>query len=120
MRKGKDNAVVYADAAVKKVLLKITGARAGCACIINEKGILKGIFTDGDLRRAVETSPHILEQKIQYIMTKDPITVSKDSLAVEALRILMEKKIDEVPVVDKKHRLVGLLDVQDLLKEGLL
>ena len=53
-------------------------------------------------------------------MTKNPTTISKDRLAQEALRLLQEKKIDELPVVDNKGKLVGLLDVQDLLKAGLV
>jgi arabinose-5-phosphate isomerase len=53
-------------------------------------------------------------------MTKTPITVKKDQLAVEALRILREKKIDEVIVVDEKNQPIGMLDVQDLLKAGLV
>jgi arabinose-5-phosphate isomerase len=53
-------------------------------------------------------------------MTKNPTVVDKDMLAAEAMRILQEKKIDEVPVVDRKYRPIGLLDVQDLLKAGLV
>ena len=53
-------------------------------------------------------------------MTKDPTTISGDKLAVEALRILQDKSIDELPVVDDKKKLIGLLDVQDLLKAGLV
>ena len=53
-------------------------------------------------------------------MTKNPTTISKDKLAVEALQILQDKKIDELPVVDKKGKLMGLLDVQDLLRAGLV
>lgn len=120
MRKGRENPIVRADTPVKKVLLMITGARAGCACIVDDKGVLVGIFTDGDLRRHIETKPNILERKIKEVMTKNPITIKRGSLAAEALRILREKKIDEVPVIDEKNRLVGLLDVQDLLKEGLV
>ncbi len=120
MRKGKENPVVREDASLKKVLLMITGARAGCACVVNKKGTLIGIFTDGDLRRHIETMPDILKRKVKEVMTENPVTVKKGSLAVEALRILREKKIDEVPVIDDKNRLAGLLDVQDLLKEGLV
>ena len=53
-------------------------------------------------------------------MTKKPATISKDKLAVEALQILREKRIDELPVVDKKGKLTGLLDIQDLLRAGLV
>ena len=53
-------------------------------------------------------------------MTKNPTTIKKDELAVDALRVMKEKKIDEIPVVDSKNKLVGLIDVQDLLKVGIV
>jgi arabinose-5-phosphate isomerase len=59
-------------------------------------------------------------RKIKEVMTKNPTVVYQDMLAAEAMRILQEKKIDELPVVDKLNRPVGLLDVQDLLKVGLV
>ncbi len=62
----------------------------------------------------------ITRKSIKYVMTKNPVTVKEDTMAVDALAILRAKKIDEMPVVDRKGRPVGLLDVQDLLKEGLV
>ncbi|MDP2938306.1 MAG: CBS domain-containing protein, partial [Candidatus Omnitrophota bacterium] len=58
--------------------------------------------------------------KIKEIMTRNPLAITADKLAAEAMHILQEKKIDEMPVVDKNHRPIGLLDVQDLLKAGLV
>ncbi|MBI4846402.1 MAG: KpsF/GutQ family sugar-phosphate isomerase [Candidatus Omnitrophica bacterium] len=120
MRKGPLNPVARENVKVKTVLLLITKVRAGCACIINNKKKLVGIFTDGDLRRHIENENNILEQNVGNVMTKSPIMVNKEQLAVEALKILKEKKIDELPVVDEYGRPVGLLDVQDLLKAGIL
>lgn len=119
MRRGSANPVVKEDTLVKDVLLAITSARAGAACIVNKKGILVGIFTDGDLRRHLERDPHLSVRKIKDVMTRNPIVILADKLAVEALEILRSKKIDEVPVIDNKRRPIGLLDVQDLLKAGL-
>lgn len=120
MRTGKKSPVVNTGTPVKKALLVITGARSGSVSVVDKKGRLVGIFTDGDLRRHIETNPRLLEEKIKYVMTKNPVSVKRDSLAAEAFRVLREKRIDEVPVVDDAKRLVGLLDVQDLLKEGLV
>jgi len=120
MRRGDANPVVREGMAVKDALFKITRARAGSASIIDKKGILKGIFTDGDLRRHLRTEGNIINKKIEEVMTKNPITVHSDMMAVDALEILQSKKIDEVPVVDKKGKPIGLLDVQDLLKAGLV
>jgi len=120
MRRGAANPIVSEDKLVSHVLLKITQARAGSATVVDGYGKLTGIFTDGDLRRHLETFVDLPRRKVKEVMTKDPTVVDKEMLAVEALRILREKKIDELPVVDKFRRPVGLLDVQDLLKAGLV
>lgn len=120
MRTGVDNPLVKENALVKDVLLKITKARAGSANVIDKKGKLVGIFTDGDLRRHMDSKVNIANKKIQDVMTKNPITIKKHKLAAEAFQILRSKKIDEIPVVDDNSKPIGLLDVQDLLKAGLV
>lgn len=120
MRRGAQYPKVKETMVVKDVLLAITQARCGSACVLDGKGKFVGIFTDGDLRRHLETDRGLLERKVADVMTRNPATISKDKLAVEALQILQDKKIDELPVVDSKGQLTGLLDVQDLLKAGLV
>lgn len=113
-------AKVKASMKVKDVLLVITKSRSGCACVVDAKGALLGIFTDGDLRRHLKQGAQVLDQVVLDVMTKNPTAISKDKLAAEAFDLLKTKKIDELPVVDKNRKLVGLLDVQDLLKAGLV
>ncbi len=120
MRKGSVNPVVGEDKKISDVLIKITHARAGSASVIDKNGKLVGIFTDGDLRRHLEIDPNLLLQKVKNVMTVNPKTVRPEMLAVEAMRILKDKKIDEVPVVDDNMKPVGLLDIQDLLRTGVL
>jgi arabinose-5-phosphate isomerase len=120
MRCGRANPVVNEEERVSKVLLKITQGRAGSATVVDKSGRLTGIFTDGDLRRHLETDELLSRRKVKEVMTRNPAAVSKEMLAAEAMRILQEKKIDELPVVDKHKRPIGLLDVQDLLKAGLV
>lgn len=120
MRQGTANPIVSEEKKVSEVLLKITQARAGSATVVDKSGRLKGIFTDGDLRRQLEIDEKLPARKVKEVMTKNPAVVRKGMLAAEAMRILQEKKIDEVPVVDKNNHPVGLLDVQDLLKAGLV
>jgi arabinose-5-phosphate isomerase len=120
MRQGQANAIVGEDKLVSEVLLAITRARAGSAIVVDKTGKLKGIFTDGDLRRHLASDKNLVSRRIKEVMTKNPCIVNKDMLAAEAMRILQAKKIDEVPVVDKFMHPVGLLDVQDLLKAGLI
>jgi len=120
MRKGKFNPVVSQDALVKDVLVKITSSHAGAASIVNKQKKLIGIFTDGDLRRHLASDPGILGRKMKNVMTNDPAAVCEDDLASEALKILEDKKIDEIPVVDKNYKVVGVLDVQDLIAAGII
>jgi arabinose-5-phosphate isomerase len=120
MRRGAHFPKVRETMAVKNVLLAITQSRCGSACVLNKNGHLVGIFTDGDLRRHLETDTQLLDRKVVEVMTKNPATISRDKLAVEALQVLQDKKIDELPVVDGQNKLVGLLDVQDLFKAGLV
>ena len=120
MRGGQFNPVVGEDNLVSEVLIAITRARAGCATVVDKQGKLKGIFTDGDLRRHLESDKNLPSRLISEVMTKKPTVVHKDMLAAQAMRILQDKRIDEIPVVDKDMRPVGLLDIQDLLKAGLV
>ena len=120
MRKGPAHPVVKASDPVKKVLLAITRARAGSASVVDAKGKLAGIFTDGDLRRHIEEDPQILRRKVSQVMTRNPKTLPAGHLAVEALKILRAYRIDEILIVDPRGRPAGLLDIQDLLKAGLV
>ncbi len=118
MRTGASNPVKPQTARVKEVLLAITKARAGCASIVDRRGRLVGIFTDGDLRRHIDRTPNLAQATVQDVMTRNPKVINADRLAAEALRVLREYRIDELVVVDGRRRPVGLLDVQDLLKAG--
>jgi arabinose-5-phosphate isomerase len=120
MRKGASNPVVRREEKVSRVLMKITHSRAGSATVVDAKGCLAGIFTDGDLRRHLEADPQLLSRCVGDVMTRTPTAVSPDMLAAEAMRILQQKKIDEVPVIDTRRRPVGVLDVQDLLRAGVM
>ncbi len=120
MRKGPSHAVVSGNKKISEVLVKITESRAGSATIVDKRGRLSGIFTDGDLRRHLEQDPLLTRRKVKEVMTRNPAAVNSGMLAVEAMRILQEKKIDELPVIDKNRKPVGLLDVQDLLRAGLV
>lgn len=120
MRTGRMNPQVASDKTVSYVLLKITQARAGAALVVDHSGRLLGIFTDGDLRRHLESDPDLPHRRIADVMTRDPLVVRRDTLAAEALHLMEERKIDELPVVDNRGRAVGLLDVQDLLRAGIV
>lgn len=121
MRKGKNNPRVRPTDTVEKALFAITTARAGSCAIVDKKGKLIGIFTDGDLRRRIKQDGIlILKTPILKLATQNPSVIREDHLAAEAIQHMRDKKIDELPVVDKNGKAVGLLDVQDLLKAGFL
>ncbi len=119
MRRGKANPAVPVDMKVSRVLVKITQARAGAATVVDKKGRLAGIFTDGDLRRHLKNDSDLINKAVGQVMTKNPVTVSCDMLASEAMLILQKRRIDEVPVVGENSKPVGMLDIQDLLKAGI-
>ena len=120
MRKGHSNPIVREDTKVRDVLIAVTKARAGSASVVDGRGKLIGIFTDGDLRRHLESDSDLIHRKVRDVMTKGPSTIKKERLAAEAFDMLRSKRIDEIPVVDERSRPIGLIDVQDLLKAGLV
>ena len=121
MRKGSSHPIVSADMEIENVLLAITKAHAGSATVVDKKGKLKGIFTDGDLRRwLARKEKGILTKKVKDLMTKNPKIIRSGRLAAEAGKIMQDYKIDELLVLDKNDKPLGLLDIQDLLKAGLV
>jgi arabinose-5-phosphate isomerase len=93
-----------------------TPGRPGVALIVDEAGLLRGIFTDGDARRLLETGEmKHLHAPVDDFMGKSPKSIGPEALVEEAQRLLQEFHIDQVPVVDGEGRPIGLLDVQDLL-----
>jgi arabinose-5-phosphate isomerase len=115
MRVGASNPIIGEDAPLQTALEAITCARAGAVSVVNKEGKLAGIFTDGDLRRHVGRGVDLKIVKVGELMTRNPVTIRGDRLASEALGVLHQKKIDELPVVDSESRPIGMLDVQDLL-----
>ncbi len=99
---------------VKEVLLKMTKFRCGSAIICDSEGKLAGIFTDGDFRRHVEDDMTVLRKHVKEVMTKNPSFLYKEMMAVEILKLLEKKKIDDVIVLDKTGKVAGLVDIQDL------
>jgi arabinose-5-phosphate isomerase len=120
MRTGDRVATVPLSATVKDAIVAMTGAKAGSACVVETDGRLAGIFTDGDLRRLLPTRGDLLETPVRAVMTAKPISVRPDQLAVEALRIFEQRKIDDLPAVDRDGRLAGCIDIQDLPRLKLL
>ena len=116
MRTGERHAVASEKLTVKEALLVMTRARSGSLAIVDARGKLAGVFTDGDFRRHMASDDHLLVQPLKKVMTHKPICIRDDALAVEALKIFNERNIDDLIVVNAKREPVGLVDSQDLPK----
>jgi arabinose-5-phosphate isomerase len=116
MRTGNRNAVADENMPVKEALFVMTRAKSGSLAVVNARGKLTGVFTDGDFRRHMASGDNLLTQPLKTVMTPKPICISEDALAVEALKIFNERNIDDLIVVNAKNEPVGLVDSQDLPK----
>jgi arabinose-5-phosphate isomerase len=116
MRSGERNAVAREDMVVKEALMIMTRAKSGSLSIVNARGKLVGVFTDGDFRRRMSTDEELLSLPLSRVMTKNPIAIRDEALAVEALKIFNERNIDDLIVVNARKEPVGLVDSQDLPK----
>lgn len=118
MRTGDRNPTVQSGSTVLQAIevMTRTPGRPGATSIVDHDGKLLGFFTDGDLRRLIERGlANPRERSIDEAMTKSPRSIRPDTFALEALAMLHQMAIDQLPVVDEDGRLLGLLDVQDLL-----
>jgi arabinose-5-phosphate isomerase len=120
MRTGDRNPIVPEDTPLPEVIARISKARSGAVVVVGPSGRLAGIFTDGDFRRVMGRDPSLISSRIRDVMTRTPVTIAPDRLATEALKILREKKIDEIPVVNDRGEPLGMVDVQDLLEVGIV
>ena len=120
MRTGNRNAVAAEGLTVKEALLVMTRAKSGSLSVVNQRGKLTGVFTDGDFRRHMASDNNLLAQQLQSVMTRDPICIRDNALAAEALKIFNERDIDDLIVVNARREPVGLVDSQDLPKLKLM
>ena len=116
MRTGERNAVAGENLPVKDALLVMTHARSGSLSVVNARGKLVGVFTDGDFRRRMAKDENLLAKPLKKVMTRNPICIQENALAAEALKIFNERNIDDLIVVNAKREPVGLVDSQDLPK----
>lgn len=120
MRTGARTAVLTSDATVRDAIMAMTSAKSGAALIKDAQGSLCGIFTDGDLRRHLSESTDILATALSSVMTVGPKAVQQDAFAIDVLRMFEKYQIDDLPVVDDNHQIVGYVDIQDLPKMKVL
>lgn len=110
--------MVQSDENMQNVIIEISSKRLGATAVLNN-GTLVGIITDGDLRRAFQAHENMRELKAQDIMTQNPRCIDEESLVVEALTLMKENNITQLPVLRKK-KYVGVIHLHDILKEGII
>ena len=120
MRSGDRIPAVTADVTLRDALLEMTDKGLGMTAIVDANQHILGIYTDGDLRRTLDTGADVRSTIIRDVMQSDCITTSASVLAAEALRVLEENKITSLLVADDDGTLVGALNIHDLFREGLL
>lgn len=119
MRSGEGIPAVRPDVNLRDGLMEMTEKGLGMTAIVDKDQVVLGIFTDGDLRRTLDSGADIRKTKISDVMHGNCKTTTVDILAAEAMHILEENKITSLLVVDDENRLVGALNIHDLFREGL-
>ena len=104
---------VLPEMTIKDTIIEMTKAHSGSAMVVDKDQTLLGIFTDGDLRRHFDDNL-LLEKPVGKYMTKNPVTIYGDQMAVDALKSIEKHKIDDVVVVDRNNKVIGVVDSQDL------
>ena len=119
MAKDKAVPLVKESASVTDLILEMTSKRYGVSAVVNEEGRLTGIFTDGDLRRLVQSGREFLSLSADSVMTANPKTVSTTTMAKECLDILETYRITQLLVCDNEQHPVGMVHIHDLITLGL-
>ena len=117
---GEDNAVVQEGTSMKDTIIEISKKGLGMVSVVDEHQHLRGIVTNGDLRRQLDEGVDIYALRVEDVMTKRPIVINSEQLAVEALNLMKERMINSLPVIDRQDRLIGTIRWQDILHAGIV
>ncbi len=120
MHTGEQIPLVSEETDMKQVILEMTSKRLGTTTVVNQKGELVGIFTDGDLRRLVEKTDDIFSLKARQVMTKNPKTIDGDELAAKALNLMESYSITSLIITNGKREPIGIVHLHDILKAGVV
>lgn len=118
MRRGDEIRIAPETATVREVYIGLSrpGRRTGAVMLVDDDGCLTGLFTDSDLARLLEQRREAdLDRPICDVMTKRPLTIGPAAILEEAVQLLSQRRLSELPVIDEQHRPIGLLDITDLI-----
>jgi arabinose-5-phosphate isomerase len=120
MAAGDQTPVVRTGDEMRDVIYEISRKKLGMSCVLDDDDRLVGIITDGDLRRHMADASDLLARRAEDVMTRNPITIAPDTLAVEVLNTLERRKITSVVVVDGDHRVLGVVHLHDLWRTEMI
>jgi len=120
MHSGDDMPTVALDVPVSKALVEMTRTGLGTVAIVDSDLKVLGIYTDGDLRRTLDRELNVHKAKISEVMTAQCVTVAPNMLAAEGLKIMEDREINSLLVVDTERRLIGVFSMHDLLHAGVI
>ena len=123
MHKGDENPIGLADTTVQDALFVITDKGLGAVSVVDENGIMQGVLTDGDIRRGLSKGVDFLQRPVRELMTANPKTITQDKLAAQALHLMESNKpkpITVLPVLDENRKVIGLLHMTDLVRQGVV
>lgn len=120
MAKGNDNAIVAEDVTLKAGIIELSKKGLGIVSVLDANGNLAGVLTDGDLRRQLEKGVNIYDLNVKDMMTHTPKTIESGKLAVEALKLMKEKNVNCLPVLDENGKPVGTIRWHDIVHAGIV
>jgi arabinose-5-phosphate isomerase len=119
MHRGAELPAVQADVTMHAAVAEMSAKRLGMTCVVDADGRLRGVLTDGDLRRRMLDTDAPMDGPVAEAMTAEPRTIGEQALASEALQLMEERKITSLPVVDGDGRLCGVIQIHDLWRTEL-
>lgn len=120
MHSGADNAVVLQGSSLRNAIVEMSSKGLSMVTVVDEAGTLRGIITDGDLRRMLERGVDVYNECVDHVMTRMPKAIDCREMAVNALQFMSDKKITCMPVLDEGGKVIGSILMQDIFKAGIV
>jgi arabinose-5-phosphate isomerase len=119
MHRDEDLPVVHVSAGMSEAVEEMSRKKLGMTCVVDDQGRLCGILTDGDLRRLMLVNTEPLSGTVDEAMIRTPVTIDPEALATAALKMMEDRKITSLPVVDSSGSLIGVVQIHDLWRTEL-
>ena len=114
------NAVVCEGDTLKNAIIEMGKKGLGMVTVVDSNAFIKGVITDGDLRRQLEKGVDVYNLLVNEVMSQKPTILTEEMMAIEALQILKQKNISSAPIVDKNNQSIGTIRLQDILNAGIV